>query len=230
MKKARDWWRQELIKRHEQNTLKLANIDQFYINPFLWLYLANYFKGNHRAKTLAEVLVYPRVLGSSITTSFGSQLQKFITTVFGDVTGSQIQGLDIEFIDQIDGRRKYCQLKAGPNVINKDDVKTISDHFATAKRLAIANNLDVNLSDYILCLLYGEKHQKNANIKQIEKDYKVFIGTEFWYRLTGDTDFYKDLIESIGQVAKDCNLEQKINKVLDKLAEDIRRQYPDLVE
>jgi hypothetical protein len=30
-----------------------------------------------------------------------------------------VAGIDIEFIDAIDGRRKYCQAKLGPNTITR---------------------------------------------------------------------------------------------------------------
>lgn len=229
LEKAKWWWHEELVKRHEENTLKLTRVEEFSINPFLWFYLANYFEGNHKAETLAKVLVYPRVLGYSITTSFGTSFQKLITTIFGSVSGSQVSGMDIEFVDQLDGRRKYCQLKAGPNIVNKDDVKTISDHFKSAQRLARTNNLDVKLSDYMFCLLYGEERQKNSFIRKIEEDYTVTIGQEFWHRFTGDENFYKDLVDAIAETANEYNMKRKINKVVSELAKDIRKHYPDLV-
>ena len=43
LEKAKSWWREELAKSHEKNTLKLTSVKEFSINPFLWLYLANYF-------------------------------------------------------------------------------------------------------------------------------------------------------------------------------------------
>ena len=129
LEKAKAWWSDVLVEAHKKNTLKLTDVGEFSINPFLWSYLANYFAGKQDAKTLAQVLVYPRVLGSSITTTFGTSLQKFVTQVFGHVKGSQVAGIDIEFVDQTDKRLKYCQLKAGPNIVNHDDVKTIKNHF-----------------------------------------------------------------------------------------------------
>ena len=54
---------------------------------------------------------------------------------------STTTGIDIEFVDQIDGRRKYCQIKAGPNCINKDDITTILHHFDAIRRLARTNGL-----------------------------------------------------------------------------------------
>jgi hypothetical protein len=48
-----------------------------------------------------------------------------IPEIFEGMMGSVVHGIDIEFIDAIDGRKKYCQLKSGPSTINKDDVVTI---------------------------------------------------------------------------------------------------------
>ena len=109
----KDWFQDSLIESHRKNTEKLTDINEFNINPFLLYYLANYLEGNSAPKSLAKALVYPRVLGTSITTSFGTQMQTFITKVLG-AYGSTTQGIDIEFIDQIDKRKKYCQLKSGP--------------------------------------------------------------------------------------------------------------------
>jgi hypothetical protein len=142
--KARDWMRDELIPAHKANTLKLANIREFTINPFLWPYLAYYLEGNKDYRTLAKVLVYPRALGSSINTSFGTRAQHLVTRLFDDTFGSAIPGIDIEFIDKTDNRKKYCQVKAGPNVINKDDVATIKGHFRALVNLAKTNHLDPN--------------------------------------------------------------------------------------
>lgn len=49
--------------------------------------------------------------------------------------GSVGGGIDIEFVDSFDDRKKYCQLKSGPNTINKDDVITIKNHFQGIKTL-----------------------------------------------------------------------------------------------
>src|SRR5665647_173977 len=129
----------------------------------------NIQEGNSDPESLAKALVYPRVLGTSITTSFGTQMQTFITIVLG-AYGSTTKGIDIEFIDQVDKRKKYCQLKSGPNAINKDDIKTIKDHFQAVRNLARTNNLKINLNDLILCLTYGEDSEKNSFIKQLEQE------------------------------------------------------------
>ncbi|MEI3611152.1 PmeII family type II restriction endonuclease [Pseudogracilibacillus sp. SO30301A] len=58
--------------------------------------------------------------------------------------------MDIEFIDKLDGRKKYCQIKADPNTINHDDVTTIKNHFNGIRNLARTNNLQIGLNDLIV--------------------------------------------------------------------------------
>lgn len=224
------WWREELAVAHKANTLKLVDLKEFKINPFLWSYLAYYLEGKGDPQTLAKVLIYPRALGTSITTSFGQRFQSFITKYFKDTFGSSIPGIDIEFTDKVDGRKKYCQLKAGPNVVNHDDVTSVKNHFSEAKRRARTNSLDVGVNDYMFCLLYGEKWEWNGFVKQINSEYVVVSGKEFWHRFTGDPDFYSDLIQAIGEVAKEYNMKETIDRVVNELAEEIKKAYPEAVE
>ncbi len=227
--KAKEWWREELVESHAANTLKLESIAEFNINPFIWSYLAYYFEGEKSPETLAKVLIYPRILGTSINTSFGQRAQSFITRVFEDVLGSTTAGIDLEFIDTKDGRKKYAQLKAGPNVINADDVDPIKEKFRSAKRLARTNNLSLNDDDFMLCLLYGEPERVSSHIESIQKDFPVSVGQDFWERFTGDPDFYSDLIEAIGEVAGEFNMKEKIQEVVAHLATDIEKNHPEVL-
>lgn len=225
--KFKEWFQDSLITSHRKNTEKLKNINEFNINPFLLFYLSNYLEGNSNPKSLARALVYPRVLGTSITTSFGTQMQTFITIVLG-AYGSTTKGIDIEFIDQVDKRKKYCQLKSGPNAINKDDVKTINDHFQALKNLARTNNLKINLNDLVFCLTYGEKTEKNSFIKELEKEYTVYMGKEFWHRFTGDENFYKSLIQISGEVANEVDMKEVVEEVVETLSHQIKDKFGNL--
>lgn len=225
--KAKVWMKDGLIRSHKSNTEKLQNIDEFNINPFLLTYLGFYFEGNDDPKTLAKVLLYPRILGTSITTSFGTQMQKFIADVLGGY-GSMISGIDMEFIDKIDGRRKYAQLKSGPNAINRDDVITIKNHFREAINRSKTNNLGLQHQDLVFCLLYGEPHEKNSFIKELERDHPVFIGKEFWHRFTGDKDFYRDLVVAMGEVANDVDMKKAVKEVIAALAPQIEKKLKDI--
>lgn len=229
LEKAKSWMRDELALAHKKNTIKLSSLDEFNIHPFLWSYLAFYLEGNNKPESLAKVLIYPRVLGTSIWTSFGQRTQGLITRIF-EGKGSTTLGMDLEFVDQIDGRKKYCQLKAGPNVINRDDVKTITDHFKAAINLGRANHLKLQVDDFMFCLIYGDPGQENNWVKAIAKDYVVVMGKEFWHRFTGDPNFYADLIRSVGEVAIEFNMKKDLAKVIKKLGQEIKQKHKDIVE
>ena len=229
MEKAKQWMRSSLISNHLSNTKKLTRLSEFAVNPFLWPYLANYYRGNTDYRSLAEVLILPRVLGTSITTTFGNEAQRFISIVFSDDSyGSVVSGIDIEFIDAVDGRKKYCQLKAGPNSLNKDDVKTVSDHFQAVKNLARTNNLPLQHTDMVLGVLYGEPDEMNSNIKTVAKEYPLYAGKEFWFRFTGDKDFYEDLALAMADVAEEVDVHEIIGETIDALAREIAQKYPDI--
>jgi len=220
--------RSSLISNHLSNTKKLTKVSKFKINPFLWPYLANYYTGTTDYRALAEVLILPRILGTSITTTFGNEAQRFISTVFTDSYGSVVSGIDIEFIDHTDGRKKYCQLKAGPDNLNKDSVKTVKDHFLAVKNLARTNSLPLQHDDMVLGILYGEPREMNGNIKAVGKEYPVYAGKEFWFRFTGDEAFYEDLALAMAEVADEVDVREVINETIDALAQDIIQKYPDI--
>ena len=218
------YFRNVLIPRHLKN-LKKLHLESFHINPFLINYLAAFLCGNTEPESLAKALLYPRILGTSLNTSFGQSIQIFISELKELVGGaSGMKGIDIEFIDAIDGRRKYCQCKAGPQTINKDDTITICNHF---KYITNKNRLDkmgLQLDDLIVGVLYGEEQDLSANYKIIKATYPVFCGAEFWERLTGDKNFYNRLAKAFGEVVEENGIDGSaliLGKV-NELAEEIR--------
>lgn len=226
--KFKDWFRDNLAFRHKANTEKLTDITEFKINPFLLHYLSSFLEGNTNPDSLAKALVYPRILGTSITTSFGMGMQKFITGILGTY-GSVTSGIDIEFMDHGDGRKKYCQLKSGPNALNRDDVDTIDNHFKDIRNLAKTNNLKLQYGDLVFALLYGERSELNSFISELEKrDVVVYVGQEFWERFTGDPDFYRHLIVAAGEVAQEVNMKETVNEVIASLSQQINQRYDDL--
>ena len=179
--KSKVFFRERVAENHKANTEKLTSLAKFNINPFTHKYLANFAFGDSSAINMAKALVYPRVLGTSISTTFGTQLQYFCNEVLASFA-STTSGIDIEFIDAIDGRRKYCQVKAGPQTINHDDVKTICDHFNAIKNLARTNGMtDFNpLFDCVVGVFYAVLHQLSACIIKIYKNHiLLFVDRNF---------------------------------------------------
>ncbi len=219
LQKAKIWFKDSIIENHIKNTLKLSNIKEFNVNPFLLAYLSNFLEGNHDPISIAKALIYPRVLGTSINTSFGTNIQKFTATVLSSF-GSTTSGIDIEFIDMIDGEKKFCQLKSGPDTINKDDVETIAKHFTDVIHLSRTNGVKIGFDNLIVGVIYGEATDLSAHYKRISKQYyyPVIIGNDFWHRLTGDPDFYIDLIKAIAEVATEADFKHELDQVIETLA------------
>lgn len=220
--KWKKFFRDEIAENHRKNTLKLKHLNVFNLNPFLDNYKANFLLGDSSARSKATALVYARALGSSINTTFGTSLQKFCSDILSGYA-STTSGIDIEFIDFVDGRRKYCQIKAGPNTINKDDVKTIIDHFSGVKNLARTNNLNVSFNDLVVGVFYGESADLSTHYKKIKKEYPIYIGQDFWYRLTGDINFYSELTAAIDEVATEYDGRDMLDQVINELAQEIEK-------
>lgn len=222
LEKAKVWFRETIAINHIKNTKKLVDPKEFNINPFLAKYLASFLTGDVSKESMAKALIYPRVLGTSITTSFGSNIQKFTNEVL-DAFGSTTQGIDIEFFDQNDGIKKYCQLKAGPNTINKDDVETIAGHFKGVINLGRTNNLRITNDDMIVGIIYGAQEEVSSHYKRITNQYHfpVIVGQDFWQSLTGDVNFYGELSSSIAEVAVEANYAEGLEDVIKKLADSL---------
>jgi hypothetical protein len=222
LEKAQTWFRETILPKHLANTAKLIKVKNLDINPFLAPYLAVFMTGKLTPESIAKAIAYPRVMGSSITTSFGQNMQKFISDVLGNAFGSTTQGIDIEFTDCIDGRKKYCQVKLGPNTINKDDVTTIHNHFKAVRNLGRTNNIAVRQDDMVIGILYGIPNQESNHYKtlNVEHSYPLFIGKNFWHRLTGSEDFYQRLIDAISKVALEANGKETLDQVVAELSKD----------
>lgn len=219
---AKDFFRNEIAPSHVENTKKLTKLKEFNLNPFLDKYKASFLTGSVDPISVAQALVYPRVLGTSINTTFGSKLQLFCSEVLEGFK-STTSGIDIEFIDKLDGARKYCQIKAGPNTINRDDVESIKGHFAGVRNLARTNGQRIALDDLVVGVFYGTKKELSGHYRRINEEYPVFVGEEFWHRLTGDPEFYDKLTDAIGEVASEYDSSELIEEVIVELAKEIAK-------
>lgn len=119
---------------------------------------------------------------------------------------------------------KYCQCKAGPQTINKDDVDTILSHFKKLINKARLDRLPLQMDDLIVGVLYGDR--LSANYKTIETTYPVYCGRDFWEHLTGDKTFYYQLSRAFGEVVEEEGIDGSaliINKIEEIAAEIIEK-------
>lgn len=222
---GKDYFRSIIIPSHLKN-LKSLKLKDFNVNPFTINYLAAFLCGNTNPESLAKALIYPRILGTSINTSFGQNIQIFISQL-SQVAGnaSAINGIDIEFIDALDGRKKYCQCKAGPQTINKDDVDTILLHFKHVLNKSRLDRLAIQMDDLIVGVLYGEDAKLSGNYKTLQTTYPVYCGASFWEHITGDKQFYYRLAKAFGEVVEEDKIDgsklikQKIKEIAKEIEE-----------
>ena len=222
LSRAKSFFRDRICSNHKKKVIKAKKLSEYNINPFLVKYISNFYSGDSTPESIARAIFLPRVLGTSIATIFGNNLQYFCKDVLQGFA-SVGTGIDIEFTDMIDGRRKYCQLKAGPNTINKDDVKTIIDHFDALRHLARTNQLtNFNAdTDCIVGVFYGTPSDLSTHYRKINVRFPVFCGVDFWERLTGDPSFYNDLANAFSEVAEEFDGRELIEDCVRDLTRQI---------
>jgi hypothetical protein len=90
------------------------------------------------------------------------------------------------------------------------------------RNLGRTNNVTVRQDDMVIGILYGIAGQESNHYKKLshEHDYALYIGKEFWHRLTGAEDFYARLIHAISEVAQEANGKQALSDVVAALAKD----------
>ncbi|CAI2554380.1 hypothetical protein AKUA1805_01120 [Apilactobacillus kunkeei] len=205
------------------NKYDKKNYKDFKINPFLIRGIAGIIGDDSDPKNIASAIAYPFAMGTSLSTSFGSNIQEFVVKTMGDLArGSTTSGIDIEFTDAIDGRNKYCQLKCGPQTINKDDIKTIVDHFHGVFNLARTNHVTIDPSDCIVGVVYGSHDDLSTMYTNIEKEgFPVLAGEEFWYHLTGSRTIYKELISIAQDASNHSGMKKSVENLRDKIAKHV---------
>ena len=195
----------------------------FKVNPFTIQATANAFGSPITVQNLAKAVVYPFALGTSIATSFGTNFQAFMVSTTGGVArASVVKGMDIEYDDALDNRHKYCQIKSGPTTINKDDIKSIEDHFKGLTNLARTNHLPLDASDKVVGVLYGTHNDLSTMYRTIEHDgINVFAGEELFYHITGIHGLYQGLIESARRAAENSEMQESIQKLIKEVESGI---------
>ncbi|MBN4085057.1 restriction endonuclease [Flavobacteriaceae bacterium AH-315-B10] len=194
---VKTYFKEKIFENHKKNVLENhSKLKSYKINPILVKYLSKILEDDFTPLGIAKALYYPRVLGTSINTSFGTRIQNMFVEL-NLANGSLIKGMDIEFVDKIDNRKKWCQLKSGPNTINSEDVNPLLKKFSSVANLARTNAINLNNSDLILGVLYGEESQLSQHYKKIDENHPVIIGKDFWHRLTGFPNFYQKLVKEL---------------------------------
>jgi len=215
------WFRTIFIPKQESNLKKLKQAKNHKINPYLAKYRSIALTGSVSPDGIARAMVIGTSLITGLNTSFGTQLQREITNILSGVNGSLTQGIDVEYIDHFDGRKKMAQIKAGPTTINKDDIKTIVGHFTQARSLGNTNNVPVSVSDQVVGVIYGKDADLNDHYKKIQSaGYSVLVGDDFWEHMTGEKGLGTRLIKVCAGAVPSSTLHPLLEQVVKDLAAD----------
>ena len=215
-----------LLERRDEKLKQLSKIKNHDLNPLLDKHKSLYLFGDDTCENLARALIFPSIIGTGLNTSFGDIIQKKYLTQFNNVEASGIGGLDIEFIHAKFDVRIYCQLKAGVNTINADDVNPILEKFTKAIRLIRDNGGDpIPNERFIVGVFSGLQEKRNGNYKKIEQKstHPVWVGKDFWEAVTGDPDFYSDLARTLQSFQKsNSDSSVKVDAAVKALAAEIQ--------
>ena len=215
------WFASTVIENNKKAIQKLNKASSFEINRYLAPYVSQATTGSITAEGIARGLIHGRAMVTSLNTSFGDRMQLFITDQIRQVVGSAIAGIDIEFEDCVDGQKKYAQVKAGVATINKDDVAPIVTKFKGIRAKAKRDGVRIAEDETVICIVYGKKAALNAHYKTlIDEGVEVYVGDEFWERLTGQKDMEDKLFKACLNAAKSANVKPLIDNAVAELALD----------
>lgn len=121
-------------------------------------------------------------------------MRKFCTTNLADrVTNFEGTEADVEYYDFIDNKTNWARLRLGPDNMNSRTAKDfIRDFISLEKSNPKAEN------SCVVGVLYGDKDSINASFRSLsDRGIPVYVGPDFWHRITGDPKFYQKLVAEI---------------------------------
>ena len=168
------------------------------------------------AEEVIEFYLYQRVTRSSVT-SWGQTAIEEICVVVGAEEvpkdeNVQVSGKRFDVKVEGDDETHYVQVKSGPNTMNIGMVDSLN------KMIEKIEEKHENATG-VLGMTYGERNQVSSQIRGNLNDFneKGLIGQGFWELVTGDEEFYAELIELIDDLSKEYE-------------ERYERSYFDLIE
>lgn len=165
-------------------------------NPYL-------FKAKH-ILTAEELIrgILDAHISSNEETIFGDWLEGlaiFINEKVYNGKKSGIKGIDLEF--DKDGKRYIVSIKSGPNWGNSSQIRRLVSDFTAAIRTLRTSNSGLNVIPVNGCC-YGKDSKPYK-----KKNYYKYCGQDFWHFISGEKNLYTDIIEPLGEKAKERNEE-----------------------
>jgi hypothetical protein len=145
-------------------------------------------------------------LSSQEEAIFGTFLEELARFVSSEAFGgrkSAAEGIDLEFTNH--GVTFIVAIKSGPNWGNSQQIAKMRDNFKKAKRILGTNTSGQNVVAVNACC-YGRETTPD------EGDHLESCGQKFWEFISGDADYYIDIVEPIGFKAKEATVRKARKK------------------
>ena len=160
-------------------------------------------------------------LSSQEETIFGEFLEKLAIYVCHETMGgykSGIVGIDLEI--NIDAIRYIITIKSGPNWGNSSQIRKMKENFTSAKKILRTQNAGMQVIAINGCC-YGKDDAPDKG------EYFKYCGQRFWAFISGDENFYLDIIEPLGYCAKEKNevFYDEYGKLINKLTMSFSKEY-----
>ncbi len=152
---------------------------------------------------------------------FGEFLEELARYVAGEAHGgrkSSSPGIDLEFLKE--DVHYVVAIKSGPNWGNSQQIERMKDNFRRAKRVLATNRKKVHVVAVDGCCYGKDDHPDKG-------EYMKYCGQRFWEFISGDTNLYVELIEPLGQVARERNddFTAGYSQVLNKFSLEFGKRY-----
>jgi len=204
---------------HEKRIKSLDNLKMHKVlkrkNPYL-------YKAKHT--TTSEQIIRSIVdahISSNEETIFGDWLEGLAIFINEKVYGgrkSGIPNIDLEF--DKDSIRYIITIKSGPNWGNSSQIAKMIADFKTAKKTLRTGNSQLNITAVNGCC-YGTDNNPDKG------DYFKYCGQEFWSFISGCKNLYVDIIEPLGNNARERNEEfqKSYSQMINKFTKEFANTY-----
>ena len=197
VKDIQNYVRENINIFHEKRIASLDNLRLHKIlkrkNPYL-------FKAKYvlTSEQIIKGLVDAHI-SSNEETVFGDWLEGLAIFINEKVYGgrkSGVQGVDLEF--DKNNIRYIVSIKSGPNWGNSSQIQKMVTDFNKAKKILRTSNSGIKVTAVNGCCYGIERNSDKGN-------YFKYCGQRFWQFISGDENLYIDIIEPLGQRAKEKN-------------------------
>lgn len=162
-------------------------------NPYLFK-AKNLNTASDLVRDLLEAVLYASE--EKFMGDFLERLALFVVTKLWNGQKSSSEGIDLEF--RKNAKRYLVSVKSGPNWGNSSSVKKQRENFHKAYSVIRQQSPDEAV-ELVLGICYSKKRTSYTN------SITTIHGQLFWELLSGDKNFYTEIIEPLGYHAKEHN-------------------------